>query len=193
MIGLGLAVLWPLMERRVVSAVTMEQTISLPVLAMVPLLKRANLTVGAQRLTVVEYLALRPLSLFAESLRSLRIGLRFGQEGMPRVVQVTSAVVGEGKSTIAASMAMSAAAAGVRTVLVDLDLYQSFGRRDLRPATVEGRRGRSGRTGPQQPRPADPRGTATHDCRCRLYDAAPAGCVGGWPVQELHRWAGKAV
>jgi polysaccharide biosynthesis transport protein len=123
MIGLGFAVLWPLMERRVVSAVTMEQTVSLPVLAMVPLLKRANLKVGAQRLTVVEYLGLRPLSLFAESLRSLRIGLRFGHDGMPHVIQVTSAVVGEGKSTIAASMAMSAAAAGVRTVLVDLDFY----------------------------------------------------------------------
>jgi capsular exopolysaccharide synthesis family protein len=39
------------------------------------------------------------------------------------VIQITSSIPGEGKSTIAASIAVSAAAAGSRTVLVDLDLH----------------------------------------------------------------------
>ena len=123
-IGFGFAVLVPRMERRVVSAAILERTVALPILAMVPLLKRANLTAGVQRLTVVDYLAQRPLSLFAESLRSLRIGLHSALDSAPRVIQVTSATVGDGKSTIAASMATSAAAAGIRTVLVDLDFYK---------------------------------------------------------------------
>lgn len=123
MFGLGLAILMPFTERRAVSAATLEQKLALPILAMVPLLNRANLTIVGQRLTVVEYLLEKPLSVFAESFRSIRIGLRAAQATAPRVIQVTSSITGEGKSTIAASMAMSAAAAGIRTVLVDLDFY----------------------------------------------------------------------
>jgi polysaccharide biosynthesis transport protein len=121
--GFGLAMLLPLMERRVVSAVDLEQAIGLPVLAMVPLIKRSNLTIKGRCLTIAEYLAQMQLSLFAESLRSLRTSLSFAHERSPRVVQFTSATVGEGKSTIASSMAISAAIAGIRTVLVDLDFY----------------------------------------------------------------------
>jgi capsular exopolysaccharide synthesis family protein len=43
-------------------------------------------------------------------------------ENGPRVLQVTSATVGEGKTTVAASLAISAALAGIRTVLVDIDI-----------------------------------------------------------------------
>ena len=154
-IGLGLAILLSWTERCVVSAVTLGRTVSLPILAMVPLLKRANLTVGAQQLTVVEYPAQMPLSLFAESLRSLRIGLHFGHEGAPRVIQFTSATIGEGKSTIAARTATSAAAAGIRTVLVDLDFYNPSIARDLWPPFAGGRRGRGAWRRWQQFCPAD--------------------------------------
>jgi capsular exopolysaccharide synthesis family protein len=62
------------------------------------------------------------MSRFAESFRSARAYLQISGDQGPRIIQVTSAVPGEGKSTVAAALAVSAAAAGVRTVLVDVDV-----------------------------------------------------------------------
>jgi capsular exopolysaccharide synthesis family protein len=50
--------------------------------------------------------------------------LRRAELEQRRVVMVTSAVSGEGKTTLAAQLAMSLARAGRRTVLVDFDLRQ---------------------------------------------------------------------
>ena len=59
----------------------------------------------------------------AEAFRDLRTNLRFvGENGQPRVVVITSSIQGEGKSVIAANLAMAAAAAGRQVVLVDADL-----------------------------------------------------------------------
>lgn len=64
-----------------------------------------------------------PLGLPAEAFRDLRTNLRFvGEDGPPSVVVLTSAIQGEGKSVISANLAMAAAAAGRRVVLVDADL-----------------------------------------------------------------------
>jgi capsular exopolysaccharide synthesis family protein len=121
--GLGLAFLVPLFRNRIVDAGRAERDLCLPVLAMAPYLSRGDLTEGYVRLTIPEYLALSPYSQFAESLRMLRLGLRNTGIDGAHVIQFTSAIPGEGKSTIAASMAVSAAAAGIRTVIVDLDFH----------------------------------------------------------------------
>jgi capsular exopolysaccharide synthesis family protein len=86
------------------------------------LLKRRDLSQARRKVSVVDYTKQKPLSRFAESLRTLRVYLRIYADGTPTVLQITSAVPGEGKSTTAAALAMSAAAAGVRTVLLDVDL-----------------------------------------------------------------------
>jgi capsular exopolysaccharide synthesis family protein len=59
----------------------------------------------------------------AEALRLLRTHLRFagGGGGLPRSVVVTSAVAGEGKSTIACNLAVTLAENGWNVVLVDAD------------------------------------------------------------------------
>jgi len=58
-----------------------------------------------------------------EPFRILRSSLRFLENDQPiRVVLVTSAVPGEGKSTVAAGLARAAALAGQRVVLVEVDL-----------------------------------------------------------------------
>jgi exopolysaccharide transport family protein len=65
----------------------------------------------------------KPLSTYTEAIRALRMGIRFADVDNPRkVVLITSALPGEGKSTIASNLAQHAVRAGERVVLVDMDL-----------------------------------------------------------------------
>jgi succinoglycan biosynthesis transport protein ExoP len=111
-----------LLDRRIISVADIEQRLGLPVLAAIPLLRRRDLAFARRRLSIVDYATRNPLSRFAESLRAMRAYLGIAVGAAARVVQVTSAVPGEGKSTMAAALAVSAASAGLRTVLVDADV-----------------------------------------------------------------------
>ena len=111
-----------LFEKRIVSVADIERRMGLPVLAAIPLLRRRDLAFARRRLTIVDYATRNPLSRFAESLRLLRAFLGISVGADSRVVQVTSAVPGEGKSTMAAALAISAASAGIRAILVDADV-----------------------------------------------------------------------
>lgn len=67
-----------------------------------------------------------PLSVTAESFRSLRVSLQFLAVDRPvRVIQVVSAVAGEGKTTVAANLAATFASGGQSVVLIDADLRVS--------------------------------------------------------------------
>lgn len=86
-------------------------------------------TLGKMRATEPpqDYIVSHPLSVFAESLRSLQAFLLLGggtggrsQGG--RVVAVASALPQEGKTTTSTCLARTAALGGARTVLVDCDL-----------------------------------------------------------------------
>lgn len=87
----------------------------LPVLASMPLDKSARtqpLVVGSSKSRVR-----------AEAFRRLRTNLRFiGVDEPVRMIAVTSAVAGEGKSSTAVNLALVLAEAGQRVVLVDADL-----------------------------------------------------------------------
>ena len=61
-------------------------------------------------------------STFAEALRLLRTNLEFLSLGRPMVLAISSALEGEGKSTVAANLAVTEAQAGKRVVLIDGDL-----------------------------------------------------------------------
>jgi polysaccharide biosynthesis transport protein len=122
LLGLGLTLGPALFDRRFVTVADLERRLGLLVVGSMPLLKRRDLSSARRKVSVFDYSMHKPLSHFAESLRTLRVYLRISADGTPSVLQVTSAVPGEGKSTTAAALAMSAAAAGVRTVLVDVDL-----------------------------------------------------------------------
>jgi polysaccharide biosynthesis transport protein len=64
-----------------------------------------------------------PDGLVAEAIRSLRVSLRFlGLEEPVKVILVTSALPGDGKSTVSANLAHSYAESGARTLLVSADL-----------------------------------------------------------------------
>jgi capsular exopolysaccharide synthesis family protein len=67
--------------------------------------------------------AVRPKSVEAEAYRGVRTQLYFSTHGQGhRVIQVTSPNPGDGKSTLAANLAVSVAQSGKRVVLVDCDM-----------------------------------------------------------------------
>lgn len=124
LLACGVTFLRPMLERRVVNPAVAERSAALPVLAQIPYLNRKQLEVGGRRLTIIEYLAVKPLSRFNESLRAVRVALRLSNRDVGKVVAITSSVPHEGKSVTAAALAASAAAAGLRAVVVDLDFYK---------------------------------------------------------------------
>jgi len=123
--GVGLTLLAPMFKNRFVNLTDVEKSLALSVLGTVPMLRRRDLMVGRQKVSTVDYSIRRPLSRFAESLRLVRAALRLGDVNGPRIVHVTSALPGEGKSTIAAALAISAERAGLRPILVDADMRRS--------------------------------------------------------------------
>jgi capsular exopolysaccharide synthesis family protein len=83
----------------------------------------------------------RPHSEYSEAIRRLNIGLSSGGRDK-RVIGVSSALPGEGKSTLVVSMARSAAERGLKTVIIDLDLRRAqigkiLDQRNARPNLAE--------------------------------------------------------
>lgn len=74
---------------------------------------------GALLAQIVE----KPAAPFAEALRNLRTAIHLSDlDAPPQVVLVTSSVPGEGKSTVAAGLALVAAMSGNKVLLIDGDL-----------------------------------------------------------------------
>jgi len=82
-------------------------------------------TSAANGFSVVKYFRDNPISPYAEGIRALRISMRIGSHGGARIVMITSAVCGEGKSSVAGALAVSCASAGLRTAFVDADFRRS--------------------------------------------------------------------
>ncbi len=111
-------------EQGLCSAHDIAEVLGLPTLALVPRLD----AVRQRGIAPQDYALERPRSRYAEALREALTGLllRRAPEGetkpRARVVLVTSALPGEGKSTLTLSLARVAAAEGLRVMVVDADL-----------------------------------------------------------------------
>lgn len=69
-----------------------------------------------------DYVIAHPHSLFAEAFRSIRTFLTLSPGARPRVLAITSALPGEGKTTTAVCLARTSAAEGMSVIVVDADL-----------------------------------------------------------------------
>jgi polysaccharide biosynthesis transport protein len=116
-LGIVLAFLLEALDTRVRSTRELERRLGLPLLARIPEPPR-----WAQRHRRLVMVA-DPNSPEAEAFRVLRTNLDFFniQHGA-RTIMVTSALEQEGKSTTAANLAVALSRAGMRVILVDLDL-----------------------------------------------------------------------
>jgi exopolysaccharide transport family protein len=122
-LGLGGAFAMEMLRAGFTSPREVEEALGIPVLASVRRLKKTELVKERKTIPLPFYQLHQPLSPFSESMRTLRSSIHMSDvDQPPRVIHVTSALPGEGKTTIAVSLAISAATAGLKVVLVDADL-----------------------------------------------------------------------
>ncbi len=115
-IPFGLALLWELSVRRIADADQLAQQSALPVVGEIAKLP--------MRLHTITPGGSRAMNLFEESIDSLRVGLILPDQYRDvRVIAVTSAVHGEGKSSISSQLAVSlGSSTGGPVLLIDGDL-----------------------------------------------------------------------
>jgi capsular exopolysaccharide synthesis family protein len=112
-LAIGVAFLLERLDETLKTPEDIERHLRLPVIGIVPKLEAE----------LVETASQDSRSAFSEAYRSLRTGLQYATEaGAPKILLVTSAVAGEGKSTTALMLARKFAQLGVKTLLIDADL-----------------------------------------------------------------------
>jgi succinoglycan biosynthesis transport protein ExoP len=160
--GLGALVAFVVdfLDRRVKSLRQAEEVTNLPTLAAIPLVGTRELAHRANRgrealseydpktpamlppvmqPPLMRYALDEPTSLFAEAVRAVRLAIQRSSRSDPvRTVMVSSSIDGEGKSTLSVNLALSLAAVGMRTVLVDGDLRNPELTRSLAPQAKHG-------------------------------------------------------
>lgn len=112
--GICLVVLRKQLDSRIRHTNEVEKVTGVGVLGVIPMAKSLQNTNRG---------GLGSLGTTSEAFRMLRTNLRYvSAEHPPRSLVITSAVQGEGKSTVAANLARVLAAAGQRVALIDTDL-----------------------------------------------------------------------
>lgn len=82
--------------------------------------------IQTKTLSPAAHIISKPLSVFSEAIRMLRVSICETRREQPiQVLAITSAMPGEGKSTLSACIARDAARSGQRTLLIDCDLRRS--------------------------------------------------------------------
>ena len=130
--GAAVVLLLEALDSTVRTADDVQGGLGVELVASVPQLPARRLR-GAKARKPIDFVLAKPMSGFAEALRTVRStlllsGPRTG--GGARVVAVTSALPGEGKTTCAVSLARIMGMSGERVLLIDCDL-----RRPLRTTT----------------------------------------------------------
>jgi polysaccharide biosynthesis transport protein len=122
-LGVGGALAMEMLKTGFTTPREVEEGLGIPVLASVPQMDKGQLVEDGKAIPVPFYQVHHPLSPFSESMRTLRSSIHMSDvDQPPKVIHVTSARPDEGKTTIAVSLAISAASTGLKVVLVDADL-----------------------------------------------------------------------
>ena len=119
LLGMGIVFTREHLDDSVKNANEIEAKLGLPLLGIVPMMKKKQIQGGSLAMLTVK----DPRGTFAESYRSMRTALQFSTaEGAPRRLMITSSVQSEGKSTTALALAINLAQLGQRVLLIDADM-----------------------------------------------------------------------
>jgi capsular exopolysaccharide synthesis family protein len=123
-IGLGLAIVMEWLDDGLRSGEDVERKIGAPSLASIPVLKPAALRLlSASQRHPAGYVVAKPLSSMTEAFRVLRMAISHATgDRSCKVVAITSALPGDGKTTTSLCLARVSAMSGLRVLLVDCDL-----------------------------------------------------------------------
>jgi capsular exopolysaccharide synthesis family protein len=118
--GLGAVGLAEMLEAGLATSADVEKRLNLRYLGAIPLLESVA---KGPHLKPIDYIIGKPFSSFSEAFRSLAASILHGPgEGTTKIVEVTSALPGEGKTTAAICLARTVALQGYRVAIVDCDL-----------------------------------------------------------------------
>lgn len=120
--GLAAVVTAEIMDAGLATSEDVERKIGLASIASIPLMSSVA-EANERSIQPIDYVLRKPLSGFAEAFRSLRTSILYavpGQQG--KIVVLTSALPGEGKTTTSICLARVAAQAGSKVLLLDCDL-----------------------------------------------------------------------
>ena len=100
-----------------------DEVLGCATLAFLPAVGKNELDAKLDDLAIIQYLVSKPFSRFAEGVRTVRTGIHLSNvDNPPKIVMICSTVPNEGKSTVAAALAASAALSDKKVLLIDGDL-----------------------------------------------------------------------
>ena len=135
-IGIGLSFFIESIDKSIKSIEEVEEYLNLPVLSTIPKISSGSngkakdlsnnkLNGGISQLSSKLIVGRNPKSSLSEAFRALRTNLAFvknNSSATMKTIMITSSRPSEGKSLIAANLAISTAQLGLKTLLIDLDL-----------------------------------------------------------------------
>lgn len=141
--GFGLSYLVDLADKTFHSPEEITSQLGIPLIGHIPVIDSSKrMQIENSFIDPVICTLHRPKSRNSEAFRAIRTAIYFNTGKQNTVIQVTSPTPGDGKSTVAANLAVSIAQSGKRVLLVDADMrrptvHHSFGiKSDIGFATV---------------------------------------------------------
>ena len=122
--GFGLAYLVELADKTFRNAQDIQHALGLPLIGHIPVIdsRRVLAANSESKFSPMLVTVHKPLSPLAEAFRAVRTSLYFGTSGQEnKILQVTSPLPGDGKSTVASNLAVTIAQSSKRVLLIDAD------------------------------------------------------------------------